>query len=64
MHLLSTVVGCTVCLLVGECSCLCVATQFMSRFMLVVYRFLQNNKRKKTSLFLIHNVQVSINNNE
>ena len=52
----------TVCLLVGECSCLSVATVYVRLF--IVYFRTINVKKKVCFLLFIHNVKVSINNNE
>ena len=51
-----------VCLLMGECSCLSVATVYIQLF-IISFREI---KVKKKSFFLlfIHNVKASINNNE
>ena len=55
----------TVCLLVGEYSCLSVATVYV-RLFIVSFRTINVKKKKKPVCFLlfIHNVKVSINNNE
>ena len=55
----------TVCLLVGECSCLSVATVNV-RLFIVSFRTIKVIKVKKQVCFLlfIHNVEVSINNNK
>ena len=52
----------TVCLLVGECSCLSVATVYV-RLFIVSFRTI-NVKKQVCFLLFIHNKKVSINNNE
>ena len=56
-----------VCLLVGECFCLSVATVYVPLF-IVSFRTIKVKKKKKKKqvcfLLFIHNVKVSINNNE
>ena len=57
MHLLSSK------LLVGECSCLCFVTVYV-RLFIVSFKTIKEKKKQVCFLFFIHNVQVSINNNE
>ena len=57
MHLLSSKLYCF--LLVGECSCLCVTTVYVRLFIVSVRTI-----KKVRFLLFIHNVLVSINNNE
>ena len=56
-------VSCTICLLVGECSCLSVATVYV-RLFIVSFRTIKVKKKQACFLLFIHNVEVSINNNE
>ena len=60
MHLLSSKLYCF--LLVGKCSCLCVATVYV-RLFIVSLRTIKE-ERQVCFLLSIHNVQVLINNNE
>ena len=53
----------TVCLLVGECFCVSVATVYV-RLFIVSFRTIKVKKKTSRFLFFIHNVEVSINNNE
>ena len=54
-------VSCIVCLLVGECSCLCVAIVYV-RLFIVSFRTIKEKKQVCVLLYL-HNVQVSTNKN-
>ena len=53
----------TVCLLVGECSCLSVATVYV-QLIIVSFRTINVKKKQVCFLLFIHNVKVSIKNNE
>ena len=52
----------TVCLLVGECSCLSVVTVYVRLFIISFGRI--KVKKQVCFLLFIHNVKVSINDNE
>ena len=52
-----------VCLLVGECFCLSVATVYVPLF-IVSFRTIKVTKKQVCFLLFIHNVKVSININE
>ena len=60
MHLLSSKLY-RLSFLVGECSCLCVATVYVWLF---IVSFRKKRKKQVGFLLFIHNVQVSINNNK